>query len=328
MTFVDYGAHEMKATITLTDNTTSVVRHSFWIDSPIALARHVIITNKNGEVINTPATYDSVRGIFALESINPPDTITLDARDIVPENAGYTIKEIRWQFSDGKTISEKIGDKISFDIVNNYRYTITGNYTFERQGPGGTIDTKVARDAIIIDVSHQSLIPKFTLIKQSDYVPVSVTVDGSQSWSEKNDIVKFIYSFGEGKPDAVGDAIQTYYYTSAGNKEIILTIVDSAGQKATIKQNLILKDAPRTLSFAPSLSSAIVGVPVDFTVGEMIGQINSYMWNFGDNTPLQYGPTVTHTFKNTGSYTVTLTATYADGTQKQSNISYPVTLPE
>ena len=201
--------------------------------------------------------------------------------------------------SDGRSTVEKIGERVTFDISNTYRYNITGTYTFQKEIPGTTPDVKKATDNVTIDVERKTLIPRLNIIQNSDYVPVSITVDASESWSENNEIIKFIYNFGEGKADAIGDAIQRYEYTTPGEKEIILTIIDDSGEKAQIKKTLVLKEAPKTVSFMPSLSPGIIGIPIDFSITEASGQIESYTWSFSDNTPTQRGMSVTHIFKNT-----------------------------
>ena len=112
-------------------------------------------------------------------------------------------------------------------------------------------------------------------------------MDGSQSRSENGEIKKFIYNFGEGKPDAEGDAIQIYEYTTPGEKEITLTIINESGEKAQIKRVIVLKESPKTLDFTTSLSPGIVSIPVDFSVIGESGQVEGYIWNFGDNTPTE-----------------------------------------
>jgi PKD repeat protein len=78
----------------------------------------------------------------------------------------------------------------------------------------------------------------------------------------------------------------------------------------------------------PSISPGIVSVPVDFTVTGESGQIESYTWSFSDNTPTQRGSTATHVFTKSGTYEIHLTATYADGTQKEAISSFIVTASE
>jgi PKD repeat protein len=326
--FWSYGNSKIWAKIYLADKSIREVTREINVEEPLNLIRHVIVTNSDGKKINSDSTYDQVLKTYIIDNIIPPDKLTFDARDVVPVNAGYTLKEVRWSLSDGRNSIEKIGDRVTFDISNTYRYNITGTYTFEKNIPGNAPEIKTATDMITVDVEHKTLIPRLSIIQQSDYVPASVTVDASQSWSENNSIIKFIYNFGEGKTDAIGDAIQTYEYTTPGEKEITLTIIDDSGEKSQIKKTIVLKEAPRTVDFMPSISPGIVGVPVDFSVTGESGQIESYTWSFSDNTPTQRGTSVTHVFSRVGSYQIQLTATYADGTQKQAISNFTVTASE
>jgi PKD repeat protein len=180
-----------------------------------------------------------------------------------------------------------------------------------------------------VDVEYKNLVPQIAIVKQtSDYVPSSITVDGSQSWSENNEIIKFIYNFWEWKIDSVGDAIQTYEYKTPGEKTITLTVIDDTWAQAQVKKTIVLKEAPRTISFVPSISPWIVWLPIDFSANIWWGTLEWYLWSFGDNTASQRWETVTHIFTKPWEYKVTLTATYADGTQQQTTSTYRVTLWE
>lgn len=151
-----------------------------------------------------------------------------------------------WKFDNGKTVEEKRGERVNFIISNTLRYNVTATYTFSKTLLSGS-DVKIAHDSIIIDVERKDLIPRMNIQASSDYVPVHVTVDGSESKSENGEIIKFIYNFGDGKPDATGDAVQSYEYTSPGIKEITLTVIDSNGNSSTLKKVLVLKEAPKTV---------------------------------------------------------------------------------
>ena len=152
-----------------------------------------------------------------------------------------------------------------------------------------------------------------------------MTVDGSQSKSENGEIKKFIYDFGDGKPVATGDAIQEYEYTTPWERDITLTIINSAWETATVKQKIVLKDTPKSINFTSSISPAITWTAVDFSADNTTGQIEDYVWSFWDNTPSEHGYSTTHVFQKSGKYTVLLTVIYTDGTQKQASKVFEVT---
>ena len=160
-TFSSYGERKLQARITLADKTTYSLETTLSLDEPILLARHFTITDKTGKKLNTDESFDPVIKAYVLQNIIPPETLTFDARDVVSSNPGYSLKEVKWKLSDGKTLQEKEGERVTFEIANTFRYTLSATYTFVRNG--STDERKTARDSAIIDVEHKSLIPRMIL---------------------------------------------------------------------------------------------------------------------------------------------------------------------
>lgn len=73
------------------------------------------------------------------------------------------------------------------------------------------------------------------------------------------------------------------------------------------------------------MSPGVVGIPTDFVADETTGQIEEYIWNFGDNTPIGYGYSTTHTYAKPGTYIVTLTVRYIGGTEQSTRKTFIVT---
>ena len=123
---------------------------------------------------------------------------------------------------------------------------------------------------------------------------------------------------------AEGDAIQVYEYRIPGQKKITLTIIDNDNETATTSKYIILKDTPKNLGFNTSMSPWVINTPVDFIADGTTGSIEEWIWNFGDNTPVQKWYEVTHTYIKNGTYTVTMTVRYMDGTEKSTNKTFQV----
>jgi hypothetical protein len=71
--------------------------------------------------------------------------------------------------------------------------------------------------------------------------------------------------------------------------------------------------------FQPLQACAEQAVQFDASPSRPQGQIQNYLWDFGDKTPpkLQQTPTVSHAYTSPGSYTVRLVVTFADSNQPQ-----------
>ena len=323
-TFSSYGTKTVTATIRLANKSSYPIEGSITINEPLMVARHAQIQDQDGKLLNTPETYDSTVGAYVIRDIIAPAKITLDAQDVVSENLGYRVANITWKISDGQTITELVGEKVMYDISRTERYTIEANYTFEKNIVTADTDTRTARDLIILALERKSLEPVLKIQQSSDYTPAKITVDASSSRSKNGTIQKFIFDFGEGRPQTEGDAIQTYEYRTPGEKKITLTIIDNNNEQITISKYIILKDTPKNLAFTTSMSPWIVDSAVTFTADGATGQIDEYIWNFWDNTPISKWYEVDHIFAKAGNYSVILTVRYVDGTERTTTQTFRV----
>jgi PKD repeat protein len=324
-TFSTYGNRNIKATVTTADREKYPFETDVVVSEPLNIIRHIKVINNAWEVMNGDGTYDtSLRSYVLKNAIIPPESLTFDARDIVSWNPGYSLSEVLWKISNGRTTEERRWEKISIEFNQPLRYTIEAIYTFKKSIPGEKDREETIKETVVVDIERRSLMPRMNISTTSDYVPTLATIDASQSESEEGEIKKFIFDFGEGKTPAEGDSIQQYSYNTPGEKTITLTIISDIGEKTSIKKTIVLKDEIRSLWFTPSIQPGIAGNTIDFEAAGTTGQIEGYVWNFGDNTPVSRGYSTTHTYDTAGAYTITLTIIYNDGTQQSTKKQYEV----
>jgi CSLREA domain-containing protein len=130
--------------------------------------------------------------------------------------------------------------------------------------------------------------------------------------------VAYAWDFGDGSPTASGAAVN-HTYAAVGSYTATVTATNSAGS-ASATAVVVVQDVPITgLAIETSAPSGIVGVPVIFTAVHATGTGRSYTWDFGDGTiSTKYvdvgdSPVVTHSYANSGNYTVKVTATNTSG---------------
>lgn len=314
--FLWYGEKEIVATILLANTKSYTIEGSIILNPPLTVIRHARVTDKSNNLLNPPNTFDSSVNAYVIEDLSLPMEITLDARDVILENPGYKIQSIKWTISYGDTVEEKIWDKVNYEIPRTARYVIKGIYTFEKTIATTDAKTRTTEDTIILDLEKKIIDPIFRIQQSSDYIPSKVTVDASSSTSKNGKLQKFIFDFGEDRPLAEGDAIQTYEYHTAGEKKITLKVIDENNEQATISKYIVLKDTPKTIEFSTSMSPGVINTPVDFIADGTTGQIEEWIWNFWDNTPIAKWYDPTHIFKKSWTYNVTLTVRYIDGTER------------
>ena len=320
--FGAYGIAIVQAQIETASHDKYSLQTQLRVRQPLQLSRNMKVLNENGVLLNTTETYKTDLKAFVIENtLTPPANLTLDARDVTTGNEGYQIESVIWKIANTKSVEEKRGDKISISLLQPLRYTITWVYTFRRTS-GDEIET--AQDSVIIDIERKSLMPRMLVKMSSDYVSSVVTVDASQSESDHGEIKKFIFDFWEWKIPAVWDAIQQYEYVTPGEHTIELTIINENGEKATMKKIIVLKEEAKKIEFTPSMTPGIPNASIDFEAKGTNGQIQDYIWNFWDDTPVNHGYNTSHIFTKWGSYIIVLTIIYADWTRRTESKKYEV----
>lgn len=323
-TFSQYGKTSVSVEILTANGKKYTFTKDIEVKEPLKIIRHINVANANGETLNPENTYDKdLRAYVITDKVIPPETLTFDARDVI-SGPGYILDDVLWKISNGQTTLEKKWTKVDIDFNQSLRYTVECVYTFRKETSTGERVIETAQDTVIVDIERKNLTPRLSVTPTSDYVPSTVTVDASRSEVENGEIKKFIFDFWEGKTPAEGDAIKEYTYTTPGEKTITLTIIDKNGNTASTKQSLVLKDQIKNIDFLPSLTPGIVGNPVDFDASGTNGQIEEYIWNFWDNTPVARGYNTSHTYERVWTYTITLTVRYTDGTEKNTKKEYSV----
>ncbi|MBL7745641.1 MAG: PKD domain-containing protein [Chitinophagaceae bacterium] len=124
------------------------------------------------------------------------------------------------------------------------------------------------------------------------------------------------WNFGDG--NTVNDVSSTSHtYSGPGSYIVKYTIISDVGCKSdTMPKTVILNDPP-VADFTP-VAPFCASKTVSFTDNSSVatGSITKWTWNFGDGSPLVIATTSTgqtHTYANTGPYTVTLTVETASG---------------
>jgi PKD repeat protein len=217
-----------------------------------------------------------------------------------------------WDFGDG---SGGTGVKVSHTYSKAGTFTVKLTVT-DDEGTTGSTTTQ-------INVYSQPGYADFKFSPSKPYAGESVTFDGSASTpSSGATITAYHWLVNSVKQATTSTAIWTYTFSSTGSYNVGLYIVDSSGYTSlTATKSVTVIDRP----LADFTYSGMLGV------GETIsfsftgkGEITSYSWDFGDSSTSNAGPTTTHTYSNTGTFTVKLTVSdgkTSDTTSKAITIS-------
>ncbi|MEO9893238.1 malectin domain-containing carbohydrate-binding protein, partial [Aurantibacter sp.] len=142
-----------------------------------------------------------------------------------------------------------------------------------------------------------------------------VDFDGSGSTDDNNNIVSYLWDFGDLSGTST-DAVTNYTYNSAGVYQASLTVTDNLNLSHTTNVTITVTGVGNT---APNAVASVTPIGGSNTLqfnfdGSASNDTESgltYEWNFGDGTPVSTIVETEHTYDIAGIYTVTLKVTDA-----------------
>jgi PKD repeat protein len=214
----------------------------------------------------------------------------------------------RWDFGDGE---KGDGAKVSHTYKQGGKYQVK---LVVDDGKGTNCST--ADDSAIIIANTRptavlASVPKSSIGKQ-------VLFDATGSSDPDGDSLKYTWDFGDGTTKA-GGVKESHVYSKGGRYEAMVTVDDGRGFGCNepcskdSKVTEVLINTPPVADAGPNLVCC-VGTENTFDGSFSSDADNDtlqYTWDFGDGTTAN-GVKVTHAYKKSGNYTVTLTVD--DGT--------------
>jgi len=145
-----------------------------------------------------------------------------------------------------------------------------------------------------------------------------VTFDGSGS-SDNIGITSYTWSFMDVTPQTLTGVNPTYTFSTPGTYIINLKVTDAAGNYATDTVTITVLDVTKPVANVDYTMK--IGTTVVFNAGGSSDNVAivSYEWDFRDETT-GTGMTTTHTYKEPGTYTVTLTVRDAAGNSDMDTV--------
>lgn len=300
-TFTTYGKQSIRVKITNTKWQVKEILKEVNIPKRLNISNQISILNNGSEV--TDMTYEEKTGDYFLSNIWSPTKLSFDARAIKADNLLYSLDEITWDLDSDGDVDQK-GKTFDYTINADGSYSITVNYVFvHRRNKEDVINMS---QRIYIEASEKEAILSLNIKPDSEYAPANVVFDASESKVKDDNIVKFVYDYGDGIVEERDALNLGHRYLKEGNYIVKLTVVTQKGKEYTTSKNLVLKPQATTVSMSSSLSRAPVGQEISFFSAGTQWQITRYYWDFGDGfSSTEANPS--YAYKAPGKYSVTLT---------------------
>jgi PKD repeat protein len=281
----------------------------------------------------TTATITDAEGNPPPESIGnePP---TADAGDSVTGTAGVAVN------FDGSGSSDPDGDPLSYawdfgdnsqlggGAVQSHTYADDGvyNVTLTVTDP----DKATSSDTIQAVIGQGAQAPFAQAngpYEGEALLPVTFSASGSKD--ADGTIESYKWDFGDGSPDGSGSEV-SHVYTTSDNYTVTLTVRDNDGLTGTDTASAVIaaggNHPPEANAGGPYTGPVNAVIQFDGSKSsDDDGDVRSWEWDFGDDTPLAAGPKVRHTYSTAGTYTVTLTVTDDDSARDSQQTVAEVT---
>jgi PKD repeat protein len=238
------------------------------------------------------------------------DQIQFDGRSSEPNHPDT---EYDWAFDDESNITDgSDSERHTYETPGDYEAALT-----VRNGAGNestaTVSIEVLREPTAeIDASD-------TLITEGD--SVSVTAGGGAKAPNSDETVS--WTFGNGQTGSTPSESVTYQ--TPDTYTITLNVENRAGAVATDTHTVEVVPTPTASFSAPDQIKQGESFRVDASDST---HATSYQWQFGDRSGTKTGTRASHTYSDTGTYTIELTVDNKAGTKVSTTHEIDVIVPD
>lgn len=221
---------------------------------------------------------------------DPPLNVKFTSKITAP--AGAKLKYL-WEFGDGNT---------STAVNPGYTYTSNGNYNVKLTvTDSATCSSSLTKNAYI---NINKAKANFLFTPNNACLPVTVSFSNTSSLPNAN----FLWNFGNG--DTSTSKNPSYYYIKAGVYKVKLYLTTASGCKDSVEKQVTVLEKP--IADFSSNDSIFCKLPAVVYFSDKSKNAAKWQWDFSNASySTQQNPVITYT--NSGSYTVQLKVTSADG---------------
>lgn len=224
---------------------------------------------------------------------------------------------ISWDFGDGTVLvdlSRSAGQRVTHEFTGSGTFLLKVHLFAAADGLLQEPPHLIATGELPIDIVGPNVLPIASFAvrtisdDQTDAVDLMRRFDATRSRDADGTIVDYRWDLGDGT-QRTGEIVD-HTFARSGRFTVRLVVTDDRGGRSSVVQSVLVNASP-TASFTFETGAA-GDLSVAFNAtgsSDPDGEIRRFSWDFGDDSPLDEGAIVTHTYALPDDYTVTLTVT-------------------
>ncbi len=220
-----------------------------------------------------------------------------------------------WNFGDGETSSDQ---NPSHTYAGAGKYAVT--LTIEA---GGDVDTITKTQFITAIRKQDPLIVDFGADPRAGLAPLTVNFFDTSV----GETTKWAWDFGDNETS--DEQAPSHVYKDKGNYTVKLTVTGPDGED-TIERVDYISVFEEQAPIADFIADKTAGfAPLDVSFTDMsIGNVDSWIWDFGDGSTKNFEQNPSHEYKQDGFFTVSLNVSGPVGSNDVVKTSFITILPE
>jgi PKD repeat protein len=266
-----------------------------------------------------PSTFNSgtdlpdTGGIFALDYVTGKSIAFGENLDYIGATPPADLK-LRWKFGDSATYVNGAAPSHTYTTAGTYLVwveyydTTTNSWQFFDYAHIHVVATPPPANPPVAHASASAT---------SVEISSDITLDATGSKSQDGSSLTYTWDFNDGT--RTSGVKVSHQYVLPGRTLVQLTVADGRGAKAVDTLNLMIvpTNGLPTAAVLASATTIAPGGTISFDASQSHppsilpnDRIVKFVWAFGDGTPAQTttDPTISHTYAQAGSYTMTLQA--------------------
>lgn len=267
---------------------------------------------------------------------DPEDTLNLSApieiifnSSNVPIGSKYRLISSTWDFGDGDTGTGQI---VTHIYEAKGRYDVVLEVTKVDKATGEEV---VDKYSVIVSIENEALSAIIEADPQSGEAPLEVKLDASKSTDPDGNIDRYEWDLdGDGDFDDAEGVNVTHTFEKIGKYTVALRVVSTTDEYDISEKEIVVEEKQEVnavINVVDEPGSYVTGISYTFNADDSSspkGDIEEYEWSFSDSSKTEKTKTVSHVFKTSGSYQVTLKVTDDEGNEGEATKTIVVGSPQ